>query len=205
MPGNLTIDSATGWIHGNLPFINDIQKEFAFTVKVQKVTDPQNIFFDTYEFKLTLVSDKDLTITWSTPADLGQIVAGEISLINISATSANNAKLSYELLDTSASQLPQGLALQRTGDLQGQVSFKSFQLDAGTTPLDTENTTIDGTYEFTVRAIDNSRTLFADRTFNIRVINNYAEPYENVYIEALPTAQDKRVWERMIYNNTGYI
>tara|TARA_B100001057_G_scaffold491730_1_gene582583 strand:- start:7052 stop:9562 length:2511 start_codon:yes stop_codon:yes gene_type:complete len=202
LPGNLTIDSATGWIHGNLPFINDIQKEFTFTVKVQKVTDPQNIFFDTYEFKLTLVSDKDLTITWSTPADLGQIVAGEISLINISATSANNAKLSYELLDTSASQLPQGLALQRTGDLQGQVSFKSFQLDAGTTPLDTENTTIDGTYEFTVRAIDNSRTLFADRTFNIRVINNYAEPYENVYIEALPTAEDKRVWERMIYNNT---
>ena len=210
LPTGLTIDSSTGWIHGNLPYINEIQKEFTFTVKVQKVTDPDDIFFDTYPFTMNLISNKDLTITWNTDANLGQIVAGEISLININASAKNNSQLSYELLSTSHSKLPQGLLLQSTGDLQGQVSFKSFQLDAGTTPLDTNTTsitagattTIDGTYQFTVRAIDNSRTLFADRVFTIRVVNNYAAPYENVFIEALPTAEDKRVWERMVYNNT---
>ena len=210
LPAGLTIDSATGWIHGNLPFINQIQQEFTFTVKVQKTLDPDNVFFDTFEFTLTLISNKDLSITWNTDSDLGNIVAGEISILNISATAKNNTKLAYELLDVSTGKLPQGLQLQREGNLQGQVSFKSFQLDAGTTPLDTNTTsvstgattTIDGTYEFTVRAIDNSRTFFADRKFTIRVINNYPEPYENVYIEALPSAEDKRVWERMVYNNT---
>ena len=201
LPPGLTIDSTTGWIHGTLPFINQIQQEYSFTVKAQKVLDPDNIYYDTHEFNLTLVSNRDLEIIWNTDNNMGTIRAGEISTLFVNATASSGIPLNYELLSTSNNRLPQGLTLQPNGDLQGQVSFKSFQLDGGTTTLDNDATTVDGTCVFTVRAIDSSKTLYADRTFTIRVINEYNSPYENLYIELLPKQTDRFVWEDMVYDN----
>jgi hypothetical protein len=202
LPPGLTIDSTTGWIHGTLPFINQLQQEYTFTVKVQKVADPDNIYYDTHQFQLTLKSNRELEISWTTDNDLGTIRAGDISTLNVNAYASSGVSLTYEILEESNSKLPQGLILQPNGDLQGQVSFKSFQLDAGTTTFDEDTTTVDGTCVFTVRAIDSSRSLYADRTFTLRVINEYNRPYENLYIELLPKLEDRFVWEDMVYNNT---
>lgn len=201
LPPGLNIDSETGWIYGNLPFINQLQKEYRFTVKVQKVIDPDNIYYDTHEFSLTLISNRDLEITWNTPTDLGYITAGSISTVNINATAATGINLTYKILENSGSKLPQGLILQPNGDLQGQVSFKSFQLDGGTTTLDGKDTTIDGTYAFTVRTLDSSGTLYADKQFVIRVINEFDKPYENLYIELLPKQTDRYIWENVVFDN----
>ena len=201
LPDGLQIDSATGWIYGKLPVINVVQQDYNFTVKVQKLSDPDNIYFDTHDFKLTVTSNKNLDITWNTPVDLGNLTTGEICTINISAVAKNGSKLNYEILPVTGNRVPQGLQLLPSGDIQGQVSFKTFLLDGGTTTMDKDVTTVDGTYFFTVRAIDNSRTLYADRQFKVRVINFFKEPYENVYINLLPKAQDRIVWENMVFNN----
>lgn len=203
LPTGLTIDANTGWIHGILPFLNVPQQTFTFTVKVQKVTDPENQFFATKQFTIDIVSNKNLAITWVTAPDLGTINAGDISTIELEATSANGTALYYEIEAGTTSKVPQGLQLLPSGLLQGQVSFKGYMLDGGTTVLDSTElakTTIDNKCTFTVKAKDSSGTLFNSRTFTILIDNFYNTPYENVYIELLPKALDRTVWDNMVYN-----
>ena len=203
LPPGLSIDTDTGWIFGSLPFVNTPQETYTFTVKVQKVTDPENQYFATKQFTMNLVSNKNLAITWVTGTDLGTINAGDISTIAVKATSANNSALYYEIETGTTSRVPQGLQLLSTGLLQGQVSFKGYMLDGGTTVFDsteTVKTTTDNKCTFTVKAKDSTGTLFSSRTFTLLIDNFYSKPYENVYIELLPKAADRNVWENMVYN-----
>ena len=67
----LTIDPGTGWIHGTLPFLNVVRQNYRFIVKAARTNDADN-FFDTHEFTMTVVSNKNLDITWiTTQIDLG--------------------------------------------------------------------------------------------------------------------------------------
>lgn len=197
MPAGLTIDPGTGWIHGQLPFLNVVTKTYNFIVKASRTSDPDN-FFDTHEFSMTLVSNKDLNITWITPEDLGIIQAGSVSTLYVEAQNKDKANLIYEL--ETNSKLPQGLYLNSSGEITGRVSFKTFQLDGGTTTIDTSNTTIDGTYNFIIKARDNTGTLYSTKTFKVVVKNEYSSPYEDLYIDLLPSSIDRKVWEDMIFN-----
>ena len=197
IPVGLTIDPDTGWIHGKLPFLNVVTKTYRFIVKAARTTDPNN-YFDTHQFSLTLVSNRDLDITWITPKDLGIIQAGHISTLYVEAQNKNRANLIYELeVD---SKLPQGLYLNPNGEITGRVSFKTFQLDGGTTTVDNSVTTIDGTYNFKIKARDNTGTLYSTKQFTVIVKNEYSSPYEDLYIDLLPSTEDRKVWEDMIFN-----
>ena len=203
IPPGLTIDPNTGWIHGQLPFINEVIKTYTFQVRAAKASAP-NDFFDTHEFSITLISNKDLDITWNTNKDLGTLQAGSISTLYVDAVAKNGANLIYEL--EANSRLPQGLYLNSTGELQGRPSFKTFLLDGGTTTIDnvqktdTFNTTIDGTYTFSVKAKDNTGTLFSSKQFELKVVSEYSAPYEDLYIDLLATSADRKIWEDMIFN-----
>ena len=203
LPSGLTIDTNTGYIYGTLPFVNVPQETYTFTVKVQKVADPDNQFFATKQFTMDIVSNKNLAITWVTAPDLGTINAGDISTIELVAESANGTALYYEVESGTSSKIPQGLQLLASGLLQGQVSFKGYMLDGGTTVFDSTElakTTIDNKCTFTVKAKDSSGTLFSTRTFTLLIDNFYNTPYENVYIELLPKSLDRTVWDNMVYN-----
>jgi hypothetical protein len=201
LPSGLTIDPTTGWIHGKLPFLNQVVKDYTFIVRAARTSDPSN-FFDSHEFNLTIQSNKDLDITWNTLSDLGVLQAGSVSTLGVSATAKNGTNLIYEMRPNS--KLPQGLALNSRGEIEGRASFKTFQLDSGTTKLDvvssSATTTVDGTYKFTIRARDNTGTLFNDRAFNIIVNNEYSAPYEDLYIDLLPTSADRKVWDNVVFN-----
>lgn len=201
LPPGLSIDTNTGWIYGTLPFINTPQTTYTFTVKVQKTPDPLNQFFATKQFTLDLVSDRDLEITWITDSDLGKINAGDVSTLSVQAVSANGASLYYDILPGSTSKLPQGIVLEQNGLLAGQVSFKGFLLDNGTTQLDKKTTSIDNQCDFTVRAKDSTGTLTSTKTFTLVIDNFYETPYENMYITLLPKDGDRSIWESMVYNN----
>ena len=108
IPTGLTIDPNTGWIHGKLPYINEVIKTYTFQIRAAKASAP-NDFFDTHEFSLTLISNKDLDITWNTDKDLGTLQAGSVSTLFVSAVAKNGANLTYEL--EANSRLPQGLYL----------------------------------------------------------------------------------------------
>ena len=200
-PSGLTIDSGTGWIHGKLPYLNKVIQDYSFTVKAARTNDAAN-FSDTHTFTMQLITNKDLDITWNTVSNLGILQAGAVSTLYVNASSKNNTKLIYEL--QAGSKLPQGLRLNSTGELEGRASFKTFQMDSGTTKLDvvtsSATTTVDGTYNFTIKARDNTGTLYNTRTFSVVVNNEYSAPYEDLYIDLLPTQTDRNIWEDVIYN-----
>ena len=200
-PSGLTIDPGTGWIHGKLPYLNKVIQDYSFTVKAARTNDAAN-FSDTHTFTMQLITNKDLDITWNTVSNLGILQAGAVSTLYVNASSKNNTKLIYEL--QAGSKLPQGLRLNSTGELEGRASFKTFQMDSGTTKLDvvtsSATTTVDGTYNFTIKARDNTGTLYNTRTFSVVVNNEYSAPYEDLYIDLLPTQTDRNIWEDVIYN-----
>jgi hypothetical protein len=113
-----------------------------------------------YPFTLSVTSIAGHEVTWITPADLGVIENGSVSILDIQAESPSGLTLSYELADGDYNSLPQGLKLLPTGEIVGRVSFQTFSLDLGATTIDASTstlirrdaTTIDATHTFTVNA-----------------------------------------------------
>ena len=191
-PNGLTIDPRTGWIHGVLPFISKDREEFTFTVTATSTRTA------TYTFKMALLFSPDSEIKWKTDENLGTIVAGTISTLNVEAETHPDTPLIYEL-DENNNTLPAGMRLNSSGELTGRPSFQTFQLDAGTTTFD--GITIDKNFSFTVTVRNIARTLSNERTFNLivePVENN--KPKEDWYIDLFPNDAERRIWEDIVYN-----
>jgi hypothetical protein len=82
------------------------------------------------------------------------------------------------------------------------VSFQVFSLDQGTTTLDGEATTFDFTYTFTVTARDLANTISADRTFTLTIRQFDKIPYENLYLKALPSADQRASFQTLVNDTT---
>jgi hypothetical protein len=194
LPSGLTINTTTGWITGQLPNQTANETVYDFEVLAYKRDDPT--YQDNQLFYLTILGDMNNTINWITDEDLGSIQNGKISDLYVLAESSKGKTLTYSLTAGEYQNLPQGMKLLSSGLLSGRISFELFSLDSGATGID-ENaigestTTFDQTFEFTVTATDIDRTISADRRFTIKIINANKKPYENLYLKALPT-QDQR-------------
>ena len=130
---------------------------------------------DPYPFTLTISGTANAEVIWFTPADLGSIENGAISMLAIDAENVGGRALQYRLAPGAGptqlpypyvpgfyNQLPQGLELLPSGEISGQVSFNTFAIDLGTTTFDAtqavtrnisiQETTFDSTFTFTVNA-----------------------------------------------------
>jgi hypothetical protein len=126
-----------------------------------------------YPFTMTIVGDIGAEVTWITPADLGSIVNGSVSLLKVEAVNRGDRTMRYRLKSGAYNSLPQALELMPSGDIVGRVSFDTFALDLGATTFDQsyyENrnlgslgTTFDSTYVFTVNAYapDTNQTIYS--------------------------------------------
>ena len=189
LPEGLTIQPETGWLTGILPAQTINEVTYNFSVVVGKRDYPG--YTSDKLFSLTVLGDPNNTITWLTPTDLGTIENGKICDIDLKAISSRGKTLFYRYADNATIRLPQGLKLTSEGALIGRVSFEVFTIDAGECTIDGNDTTFDNTYTFTVTAEDSFTELSADRTFTIRVIPKNIKPYENLYLKAL-LSQDQR-------------
>lgn len=212
LPPGLTLSEETGWLYGNIPAMTPVQKEYSFNVYVYKRNYP------TYKspltkFKITIIGDLRNAINWVTDEDLGEIEAGSVSELVIEATTSYNKKLIYSLQPGKNSRLPQGLQLLDTGLISGRSSFEVTTFDQNFLTFDknrreagtlTVETIFDRDYEFTVRVSDTDDTLVAFKTFRVRVISEYNQPYESLYLRAQPGIDDKEIFNQLI-NNTDLI
>ena len=171
LPSYLTLDTDTGWLYGTVPQLSELETVFKFNVRARKKTvfdkalDGTDRYYNSkrQQFQLTILGRLDNTVTWNTPADLGSINNGEVSELKITATSNTESPMYYELLEGSNSRLPQGLQLSDDGLIMGKTSFSTFECDNGTTTFDKHDfnvaeTTIDQTYQLTVRVYDVNTT-----------------------------------------------
>jgi hypothetical protein len=188
LPG-LTLDPNSGWLYGYIPPLGLTELTYAFSVIVRKMNS-LDIFSDPYDYSLTIIGPVDTDITWLTPANLGTIDNGATSTFYVLATNSAGISLQYRLVSGSDSQLPQGLELLSNGDIAGRVSFNTFALDLGSTTFDAGTTTFDMTFTFTVNAYSVNGLVSVNKTFTITVIREYDEPYENLYIQAMPPQND---------------
>ena len=151
-------------------------------------------------YTLTVLGNINNTITWTTASSLGSIDNGAISEFAISAVSNAGKTLTYSLVSNN-SRLPQGLELLSSGLIVGRTTFEYFNLDSGNTTIDGGTCIFDNTYTFTVLASTTDGTATSTQAFTILVNNFNKTPYENLYLKALPTVDQRQTFLNIV-NNT---
>lgn len=200
---DINLDINTGWLTGRLPIQTVNEVNYPFEVIVYK--RDYSAYRTSALFTLTVLGDLNNKINWVTPSELGTIENGQISDLYITAVSTKGKSLWYKFKSSALQRLPQGLILTNGGLLSGRVSFELFSLDQGTTFLDgtilgEATTTFDNTYTFTVTASDFDNSIAVDRTFIIHVLNRNKAPYEDLYLKALPSKDQRAQFISIIHN-----
>jgi hypothetical protein len=213
LPPGLAMDGPTGWLSGTIPTQVETSLTYQFYVSAYKAYNSAYVS-PLAAYSLTVLGDVTNTITWITPADLGVIDNGEVSDLAVSAVSALGKKLTYSLASYgpktiknysitnpgAISRLPQGLKLLSTGLISGRTTFEYFSLDADSTTIDNVATTFDNTYIFTVQAKSSDNTVSSTQTFTVRLNNYNRKPYENLYLKALPTMDQRNTFLSIVNN-----
>ena len=208
IPG-LVLDQNSGWLYGYIPDLGLTENIYNFKVRISKDLDPT--IYNEYDYSLTIVGAVETDITWLVTSDLGTINNGATSTLYVEAVNVAGIPIQYELLSGSTSSLPQGLQLLPSGNIAGRVSFDTFALDLGTTTFDVTmndlgisgqatETTVDMTHTFTVRAFSVNGLIDVTKVFSITVKRVYNEPYDNLYIEAMPPENDRAILQSLLQN-----
>ena len=164
----LSVDSATTFT---------ITENFTSTtpVAVSLTTDSGTISAnlivasDLYPFTIIVSGAINAEVVWNTPADLGNIENGDTSLLKIQATNVGGRTLLYRLKNGAYNKLPQGLELLPSGEISGRVTFNTFAIDLGSTTFDSNATTWDTEFTFTVNAYaeDSQQILYNVRSVTV--------------------------------------
>lgn len=206
LPPGLTLDPNTGWLYGLVPNGNVLQTTYTFDIQVRDKIDPVLISHP-YTYNLVVNGPVSSDIVWITPSKLGSIVNGSTSTLYVKAVSLSGLNLQYQLAgqqlgaDPVYNLLPQGLQLLISGHIAGRVSFDTFALDNGSTTFDRNSTTFDLSFEFTVQVTSTNGAVNALQTFTIDLIRLYNEPYDNLYIQAMPPQQDRALLNSLLQND----
>ena len=220
LPPGTHLDPFTGWLYGYLPDLGATEITYNFAIYLVD-TDYHVIKSDPYYFTITLVGQIETQVIWLTDADLGSIINGSTSLLQVEAVNPGGRVLQYRLQPGAIpppdyvpgvyNKLPQGLQLLPDGDIAGRVSFNTFALDLGTTTFDKtlrislvkspQETTFDTQYTFTVNAYSSDGLISVFKTFTVKVLRVYNEPYENLYIKAMPPYSDRALVNSLILNS----
>ena len=217
LPPGLTLDPISGWMYGYIPYAGIMSNEYSFDLIVREVNNPSN-YSEPYTFSLTINGPVNSDVVWLTPADeverarvpssLGFIDNGATSTFYVEAVNVSGISLQYQLLSGSNSRLPQGLQLLTSGHIAGRVSFDTFCLDGGTTVFDVDlntvrqPTTFDMVATFTVNAFSVNGLVNVNKTFSITVVRRYQQPYDNLYIQAMPPQNDRDLISSLLQNPT---
>lgn len=211
LPG-LLLDAASGWLYGKLNPQSSAYQVYSFGVQVTKTRDSVEYTSNPIFFKLPVLGDINNIVRWVTPADLGTIDNGSVSEIVLKATSVENKPLIYYLVDEAgiAIRLPQGLELitdtqHNIGLLSGRVTFEAFSLDDYATTFDGESMTIDREYKFTVKAETTDGTASAVEEFTLKLNIIDTEPYDNLYLQAMPSFDQRQLFESVINNTDIFV
>jgi hypothetical protein len=204
VPDSLTLDPNSGWLYGLLPAAGATVTTYHFDLRVYDASNP-GLISQPYRYSLTVDGPATGYITWITPVDLGTIVNGGTSTLYVQAISLSGFVLQYQLAgqalgdDPVYNLLPQGLQLLPSGHIAGRVSFNTFALDGGTTTFDLSpstgatsgSTTFDLVFRFMVNVFSANGLVNENREFSIRLIRQFQEPFDNIYIQAMPPLADR--------------
>ena len=220
LPPGLALDPNSGWLYGYIPELGLAERTYSFDIIARKTGYP-DVFSNVYNYSLTITRSVNNNITWLVPSNLGSIDNGSVSIFYIAAINTSNIPLQYRLLSGSDSLLPQGLQLLPSGEIAGRVSFNNFELDNGTTTFDAianphynpnnnpttginHPTTFDLVFTFTVNAYSTNGLVNTSKVFSITVVQKYTQPYDNLYIQAMPPQNDRNILSALLQNSAVF-
>lgn len=196
-PPGMSLNEDNGWITGFVPAGALSNTTYTFEIEVYKRDLPQYIS-NPITYTVRLLGLVDSTVTWLTDANLGTIDNGAIADFSVSASTPSRKALFYRIPEGSNSKLPQGLKLLPDGIISGRVAFETFKIDGGTTTFEDLKTTFDNTYTFDVQVYDPDGYINDTKTFTITVIEANTKPYENLFIQALPSKEQRDIYNSII-------
>lgn len=199
LPPVLSINSETGWLHGVTSPQIETSKTYDFIINAYKKDSPSYIS-DNMLYSITILGATYDEVTWITPSALGSINNGGISEFKVEATSKLGTDIVYTLESGAFQRFPQGLQLLSDGLISGRVTFRHFSLDNGNTTFDKNQTFFDNLYVFTIRASTIDGSASSTRIFTININNLYKAPYENLYLKAFPTQDQRQLFNSIIGN-----
>jgi hypothetical protein len=199
LPNNLTLDSTTGYIFGRVPFGQLGSTVYEFSVRVKK-TDIPIYQSEIKTFSIRVLGQISDIVEWQTDSDLGVLYTGEISELFIQASVPSGRVLNYRLAGEYGT-LPYGLNLTEDGLITGRVSFETFMLDSNTTTFDNSTTKFDKTFTFKIAAFDVGDYVYDVKEFTVRIIDQDTKPYENLYIQILPTREQRDRYTSIVSNS----
>jgi hypothetical protein len=179
LPTGLSIDLTSGEIYGKLPVQAAVTKEHSFTIRAKRTVTSTTFVFTDKEFKLSVYGEIDVGVAFTTASDLGTVDAGIPSLKNLEATVAGaNRVVRFTL---TGGQLPPGLRLSPQGNIIGIPRINQYTvLDNNGITFDTNVTSFDREYTFTVEASDQYKALSTTRTFKLRIGLPYGFDYSSL-------------------------
>jgi len=201
LPPGISLNANSGWLHGSLPQITDITKQYKFTIRVAKKDDAT--YYTESEFTVNLVINSEITPTWVTPANLGSVISGEPCRLQVEATSDLPERFHYVIKPGSTSGLPQGLKLESDGTIVGVPGFGTFSTDDNTTTYDKKTTTFDKSTKITVQAKNAKGDIRTEREFTIAIKNENYKPYENVFLVNQSSEDERRIWKDVLSNTNN--
>jgi hypothetical protein len=225
LPG-LVLDAQTGWVYGKLTAQSSSYQTYSFGVIVSKTRNGVVYSSTPIFFTLPVLGDVNNVVKWITSPDLGTINNGSVSELALEAVNIEGKPLVYTLVDSKdvPIRLPQGLKLISTrqngkylGLLSGRVSFESFSVDDYATTFDNNKLTIDKVYKFTVQAATDDATYNPDGSINTPpsayAIQEFTltldiidiEPYDNLYLQALPTWDQRQIFDSVIKDTEIFV
>ena len=199
VPPGIALDPTTGWLAGTIGAQVAAVQNYNFQVYAYETAFPTRASAPV-TYTMNVLGDISNNITWTTAANLGIIDNGTVSEFGVSAVNYTGRALTYSLVSDSG-RLPQGLELQSSGLIVGRTTFDFFSLDHGTTLVDGKISDFDNSYSFTVQATTTDGTASSQQTFTILVNNYNLTPYENVYLKALTTVDQRNLFLSIV-NNT---
>lgn len=190
----VTVDKmSAGWITGDISTSALLVEPYTFTA--QAVNSLTTLVSDTINFTMTVVNQTDnvpldISVTWQTASNLGTLDNGNISTFSVSATTPSDLPLTYSL---ESGTLPPNLQLMSNGEIVGALAFESQAT------LIPQGTTTD--YQITIKAENATYPeISSTKEFTISTYQKFVTPYENLYIQALPSIADRSKLNSLLQN-----
>lgn len=208
LPGSLTLNPQSGWITGFLPTQTANETVYDFELIVFKQDYPT--YRSNRLFQVVVLGDLYNTVDWLTPTFIGTIQNGAVSDLSVTAISPLGKQIYYYYTPGTYINQVQGLRLEPSGLLTGRASFQLFSLDGGLTTFDTNlltgepTTTFDHTFEFSITARTFDQSASSTRVFSILVRERSIKPYENLYLKATLSKQQRLEFRDILQNQSVF-
>ena len=157
-------------------------------------------------FSIDLIGEIESGIQWITESNLDSVKPNLSSTIEVRAESQlYGGRVAYRF---KSGLLPPGLELLPNGLIQGKVKQFGDQSGNGLvrfvddTVFDTDRTSFDREFRFTVEASDSASLAIADRNFILTVNDQSNVTYANLYVRALQPKEKRLQWYDFITDST---